>query len=72
MKTNAKPAGVFSPWIYDTRVQNRYLADGIITAESLTSHLAALPDVSDKSEQVHTLSPGAADGYDDGDDEDQG
>ena len=69
MKSTHKPAGVFSPWVYDTRVQARYLADGVISAEALGSHLKSLPDVADKGEPVHTLAPGAVEVDDEHDDE---
>jgi hypothetical protein len=69
MKSTHKPAGVFTPWVYDTRVQARYLADAVISNDQLAAHLKTLPDVADKGEPVHTLSPGASE-IDDEDDDD--
>ena len=53
-----QPSIAFKPWRFDTRVQARMIADGVITGAELKAHVAALPDVADKVEVIDLGKPG--------------
>lgn len=62
-----------SPIAYDTRVIDRNLADGSVAREEYERHLAALPDVTGKSESFLTRLSGHDYDEPEGDDvDDQG
>ncbi len=58
------------PFAFDTRVLERNLADGSVSREEYERHLAALPDVSGKSEGFLTRLSGHE--YDEPEGDDQG
>jgi hypothetical protein len=58
----------FGPNEYDTRVRERYLANGTLDAKSLEKHLAELKDVAANSGTFELRQPALA-GNGEGDDE---
>jgi hypothetical protein len=44
-------------FIYDVRVRDRFVAEGVITRADVERHLAALADAADKSEEVDLEQP---------------
>ena len=47
-----------TPQLLDTRVLQRNVQDGLLSADDLKAHLAALPDVTGKGEPLRAARPG--------------
>lgn len=61
----------FGPDLLDVRVRERFLGNGLLDAKVLEKHLAELPDVEGRSEEI-TLEQPALFGVDEEDDEEAG
>jgi hypothetical protein len=56
-KTGKKPEHVFGPNQLDSRVRERFLANGHLDAKVLEKHLGELTDVADKGEGIELRQP---------------
>ncbi len=73
MQKSKQASTAFSSWNFDTRVIQRNIIDGVITAQEVKHFLGELPDVSAKGEPMHTVRPGQDDtDMDDDVDQDDG